>query len=169
MRGRDRRPRWKRAVFRGRPGMTAGCQVLLLRLLEDMSADGYVSVPRTRLAADLGVAPARISERIKLARSLGFLDIAEQPRPTRTAVYQATVPDDGRGTEPVPLEVRKPVSITGTESVPPSEGDSRSAEVRMYPTHRYATAQRNVGHGADSPPRANEEEADGWGLADARR
>src|SRR4051794_8237380 len=122
MRGRDRRPRFRAAIYAGRPGMTDGCRVLLLRLADSMDADGYVSIPRTKLAVELGVAPARISERIKLARALGFLDIAEQPRPRFTAVYQGLIPDAARGTASVPLddgsEVQPPVSVRGTQSVP---------------------------------------------------
>jgi hypothetical protein len=139
VRGRDRRPRFRDAVYAGRPGMTDGCRVLLLRLADSMDADGYVSIPRTRLAAQLGVAPARISERIKLARSLGFLDIAEAPRPRFTAKYQGMIPDAVRGTESVPLndgsEVQPPVSVTGTESVP------LSPEIHAH--ERYACTPPN--------------------------
>ena len=77
----DRRPHWRRAVYAKREGMTNGCRVLLLRLSDDMNAHGKVSIPRTRLAAEFGVAPARITEQIKLARSLGFLDIVRRARP----------------------------------------------------------------------------------------
>jgi hypothetical protein len=72
--------------------MTDGCRVLLLRLLDDMTANGIVSIPRSKLAADLGVAPARVSERIKLAKSLGLLVDVRRARPKVTAVYQATLP-----------------------------------------------------------------------------
>jgi hypothetical protein len=131
-------------VYAGRPGMTDGCRVLLLRLLDDMNANGVVSVPRSTLATDLGVAPARISERIKLARALGYLDIVRRARPKVTAVYQATIPDVGRGTDAVPhvngSEVRPPVSITGTDAVPLRP----PSEVRMYPT-QVVSDQRAVG------------------------
>src|SRR4051794_21166078 len=114
--------------------MTDGCRVLLLRLADSMDPDGYVSIPRTKLAAQLGVAPARVSERIKLARALGFLDIAEQARPRVTAVYQGMLPDAARGTGAVPLEtdseVQPPVTVRGTESVP------LSAEIHAH--ERYA-------------------------------
>lgn len=62
------REKWKRAVYARRPGMTDPCRVLLLRLLDDMDAGGYVSVPRSRLAADLGIPPVRVTERIAQAR-----------------------------------------------------------------------------------------------------
>jgi hypothetical protein len=102
--------------------MTDGCRVLLLRLLDDMNGRGIVSVPRSKLADELGVAPARISERVALARSLGFLDLVRRARPRVTAVYQATIPAAPevrlaylRGTD---SEVRPPVPPRGTDSVP---------------------------------------------------
>jgi hypothetical protein len=49
----DRRPDFKRAVFAGR--MPDSVKVLLLRLLEDMNHKLIVSVPRSKLAKDLGV------------------------------------------------------------------------------------------------------------------
>jgi hypothetical protein len=107
--------------------MTDGCRVLLLRLLEDMTANGIVSI-----------------ERIKLAKSLGLLVDVRRARPKVTAVYQATLPGaialTRRGTPSVPLEdfseVRPPVSVTGTESVPLKGG----SEVRMYPTQEVVGA-----------------------------
>lgn len=180
----DRRPAWEKAVYAHRPGMTDGTRVLLLRLLKDMGADGVVSVPRSKLAAELGIAPPRISERIKMARALGYLDVVRRARPRVTAVYQGTIPDPIRGTStrselegreeiphvsertsPVPnerygtrtSEVRQTVSVRGTESVPPRA----LPEVRMYPT------QVVVGPEDDSQPavaplgeeRSNEEPA----------
>lgn len=135
---RDRRPQWEKEVYVARPGMTDGARVLLLRLLRDMDSNGIISVPRSRLAADLGIAPARVSERIKLARTLGFLDVVRRARPRVTAVYQGTIPDPIRDTESVPNEryriripeVRQTVSVTGTACVPPGT----LSEVRMYPT-----------------------------------
>lgn len=115
--------------------MTDGCRVLLLRLADAMDSRGYVSIPRAKLAAQLGVAPARISERIKLARALGFLDIAEPARPRYTAVYQGTIPDAVGGTESVPLEVRPPVTIPGTDSVP------QKSEIHAH--ERYACTPPN--------------------------
>ena len=155
----DRRPQWKAAVFRGCPGMNDGCKVLLLRLLEDMRANGIVSVPRSTLAADLGIAPARVSERIKLARSLGYLDVVRYAQPKVTAVYSATIPDACRGTESVPLKSKSrgtPArNHSGTDSVPLEQG----SEVRMYPTHRVS-AQRNVGRMHGFPTTAATEEAE---------
>jgi hypothetical protein len=127
----DRLDRWRRAVFTARPGMTSGCRVLLLRLLEDMNRDGIVSVPRSKLAAELGVAPARITERVKLARALGFLDVVRRARPKVTAVYQATIPACS--------EVRPPVPLSGPDSVPLKGG----SEIQMYPTQVGTTPRES--------------------------
>lgn len=112
----DKRVAFRRAVFVGR--MPDSVKVLLLRLLEDMDSKLIVSVPRSRLAADLGVPMPRISERVKVARDLGYLDQVRRGRPGVTAVYQGL-----RGTGSVPrAEVRHPVPSRGTESVPLSTG-----------------------------------------------
>jgi DNA-binding Lrp family transcriptional regulator len=112
----DRRPAFKRAVFAGR--IPDSVKVLLLRLLEDMSPKLVVSVPRSKLAEDLGVPLPRISERVKVAREKGYLSQVRRGRQGVTAVYQGMV--QRRGTESVPLEVRHPVPSRGTESVPVS-------------------------------------------------
>ena len=105
--------------------MPDSVKVLLLRLLEDMNHKGIVSVPRSRLAAELGTAPARVSERIKLARELGYLDQVRRGRPGVTAVYQALIPPQ-LGTDSVPLTSPQLGTETrtclGTESVPNSGG-----------------------------------------------
>lgn len=164
--GHDRRPKWRNAVFAPRPGMTDGCRVLLLLLAERMDAKGIVSVPRSKLAEKLGVDPARISERTKLARELGLLDIVRRGRPGVTAVYQALVPPAWKGAESAPTKrdsahMRKtrqldadsaPLAAVqhgaensmcpGADSVPPEKGDM----VRPDPT------QEVVGPEVDSQP-----------------
>jgi hypothetical protein len=112
--------------------MTDGARVLLLRLLDDMDAQGHVSVPRSKLAADLGVAPARVSERIKLARALGLLDVVSQPRPQAAAVYAATIPRQIQGYASRTSEVRQPVSVGGTDSVPQQRADQRRKNHQGY-------------------------------------
>lgn len=108
MRGHDRRPRWRRAVYAPRDGMTNGCRVLLLRLSDDMNANGVVSIPRKRLADELGVAPARITEQMNKARSLGFIAVVRRARPGVTAVYQAMTPQTGVRPGVPTSEVRPP-------------------------------------------------------------
>lgn len=133
MRTQDRRPAFRTAVFAA--DVPDSVKVLLLRLLEDMNHKLIVSVPRSRLAADLDVPYARITERVKVARDKGYLDQVRRGRPGVTAVYQG-VPR--RGTDSVPLEVRPPVPSEGTDSVPSSGG----LEVR--PDHtQVGTASRS--------------------------
>lgn len=112
--------KWRKAVYGEREGLTNGCRVLLLRLSDDMDSHRKVSVPRSVLAADLDVAPARITEWIAKARDLGFLDVVRRGRPGVTAVYAGTmpphvvrpsVPSDGTP-EPTKPEVRQGVPST---------------------------------------------------------
>lgn len=88
----DRVMRFRRSVYPKRPGLTAGCRVLLLRLSDDMSATCKVSIPRSKLAAEFGVAPARITNWVALAKELGFLSTVRRGRPGVTAVYQGMIP-----------------------------------------------------------------------------
>jgi hypothetical protein len=120
--------------------MTDPCRVLLLRLLDDMNVNGVVSIPRSRLSADLGIPPARVSERVKQAREIGLLTVVRYGAPGVTAVYQASLPDSMRGTSDVPttglVEVRPPVPSGGTSDVPQSGG----LEVRQTGTHCVETS-----------------------------
>jgi len=150
----DRRPAFKRAVFAGR--IPDSVKVLLLRLLEDMDHKLMVSVPRSKLAEDLGVPLPRISERVKVARAKGYLSQVKRGRPGVTAVYQGMV--QRRGTDSVPLEVRHPVPSRGTESVPVSD----PLEVR--PDHtQVGNAPRESERITAAHPRdvGNDEETEG--------
>lgn len=117
MRGRDRRARWRQVVFEPRAGMADACRVLLLHLHDHMDYKGIVSQPRSKMTADLGIHSARVTERLRQAKDLGFLDMVRRGRPHVTAVYQAVIPPTeirvrptSRGTADVPLEVRQPGS-----------------------------------------------------------
>ncbi len=117
MRTADRRTRWRQAVFEPRAGMTDACRVLLLYLHDYMNHKGIVSRPRSKITADLGIHSARVTERLKLAKDLGFISPVRRGRPHVTAVYQAVIPSSeapvrrvSRGTSAVPLEVRQPGS-----------------------------------------------------------
>lgn len=120
--------RFRGAVYPEREGLTNGCRLLLLRLSDDMNGNGIVSVPRSVLAADLGVAPARITEWIRMATDLGLLDQVRRGRPGVTAVYQGLY---------VPPEVRPGV---------PSQRYARADQAEVRPgvpssaPQRYATA-----------------------------
>lgn len=143
--------KWRKAVYADRQGMTNGCRVLLLRLSDDMDARRVVSVPRARLAEDLGVAPARITEGIKLARKLGFLDIVRRARQHVTATYCGTFPSS-EVRQGVPLngheignpEVRQYGPLGGT----PERTSESNPEVRPAPTPRMGTdrTHRNGTH-----------------------
>ncbi len=87
----DRVMRFRAAVYPRREGLTDGCRVLLLRLSDRMDAKAIVSIPRSKLADELGVAPARITEWIRQAKDLGALSTVRRGRPGVTAVYQGLV------------------------------------------------------------------------------
>jgi hypothetical protein len=80
----------KRVTFQ----LTNGCRLLLLRLADDMSEKGIVSVPRSVLAEHLAVAPARITEWIRTAIVFGLLSSVRRGQPGVTAVYQGLVPKE---------------------------------------------------------------------------
>jgi hypothetical protein len=117
----DRVMRFRRGVYTKRAGMTNGCRVLLLRLSDAMDAKCIVSVPRSTLAKELGVAPARITEWIAQAKDLGFLSPVRRGRPGVTAVYQGMVvaPEVRQGVPP--LEVRPPGHDLVPQGVPQNE------------------------------------------------
>lgn len=110
----DRVVRFRRSVY-AHPEISAGCKLLLIRLSDSMNANAIVSVPRSTLAADLSVAPARISEWVKQAKAEGFLSVVRRARPGVTATYQGLVV----GTESVPDRGTDFLTSLGTESGPP--------------------------------------------------
>lgn len=117
----DRVLRFRRGVYLNRARITPGCQVLLLRLSDDMSAAAIVSIPRSRLAEEFDCAPARITEWINQAKTAGFLSVVKRARPGVTAVYQGLyVSPEVREGVPTP-EVRKPEPHWVREGVPQSE------------------------------------------------
>jgi hypothetical protein len=129
--------KFRRGVYENRGRITAGTQVLLLRLSDDMSARAIVSIPRSRLAAEFDCAPARITEWINQAKSAGFLSVVRRPRPGVTAVYQGLyVAPEVREGVPTP-EVRKTEPVLVREGVP------------LEDVQRYARAvpQEVVGNG----------------------
>lgn len=106
--------RFRRGVYLNRGRITPGCQVLLLRLSEDMSANAIVSVPRTRLAEEFGCDPARITEWMKQARAAGFLSIVKRARQHTTAVYQGLYVSPAGVREGAPLD-----DLSGVRSYAP--------------------------------------------------
>jgi hypothetical protein len=78
-------------VFQHKP-LNGNVGILLLYLADHMRADLTVSVPRTQIAADLNIHPARVTERIKAAHDAGLLDTIVHGRERTTAVYKAMFP-----------------------------------------------------------------------------
>lgn len=141
--------------------MTNGCRLLLLRLSDDMDANGNVSVPRSELAAHLGTAPARITEWIHSAQRLGFLAQVRRGRPGVTAVYRGLVPGDVEVREGVPSERYARADHAGVREGVPAEGPTWYAthpcqeEVPAVPIETAPIAdRRNVGRDetAAAPP-----------------
>lgn len=102
---------WKAMVYQHRAeGLGNGVRVLLLFLADNMKANRMVSVPRSQIAAALGVSTAEVTNRIKAAREAGLLDSVRQGRPGVTAVYQGLLPSLSVG-NPV---LTKPEAAHGT-------------------------------------------------------
>ena len=132
--------RFRRGVYQNRGLITPGCQVLLLRLSEDMSVRAIVSIPRSQLATEFGCAPARITEWVKQAKAAGFLSVVKRARPGSTAVYQGLyVHPEVRESVPRP-EVRKTEPDEVREGVP----------LNGLPRYARAVPQVVVGTGTES-------------------
>ncbi|GAB3253207.1 hypothetical protein GCM10027425_12310 [Alteromonas gracilis] len=126
---------------RGCGGITAGCQVFLLRLSDDMSSECRVSVPRSTLAAEFGCAPARITEWVAMAMRHGYLSRVRRGRPGVTAVYQGLyVAPKVRERVPSP-EVREPGPDLVRDRVP-HEGVQRYASVGSQERERSAEIEQ---------------------------
>lgn len=136
----DRVMKFRRGVYQHRE-ISLGCKLLLIRLSDSMSSAAKVSVPRSTLAADLSVAPARISEWVKQAKDAGFLSTVRRARPGVTAVYQGLFV----GAESVPLRGTDFLTSLGTETEPPNRtqryGNHPPQEVQTLPSE-----QANVHH-----------------------
>jgi len=140
--------RFRRGVYGARGLVTPGCQVLLLRLSDDMNARAIVSLPRSQLAAEFGCAPARITEWIGQAKQHGFLSVVRRARPGVTAVYQGLyVAPEVRPRVPTP-EVRKTEPFKVRQGVPLSEAQ------------RYARAVPQEGDQATSEPHTSQSHPD---------
>jgi hypothetical protein len=122
----DRVMRFRKGVFASRRHVSSGCQLLLLRLSDDMNANAVVSVPRSTLAKDLDCPPARITEWISEAKEKRFLDVVRRARPKVTAVYQGLLVD---------LQRYAPADLRGTDLL--SSEEVRPA-VAQNDSQRYA-------------------------------
>jgi hypothetical protein len=85
------RARWLREVLRS-PHITESIKVMLLSLgIEEMDSSGLVSVPREEIAARIGRAKARVSERVQVAVDAGFLVRVSAGKRGSTAVFAAAL------------------------------------------------------------------------------
>ena len=66
---------------------------MLALMAEHMKADRTVSVPRERLAIELGVHVSQVSVWVRVAIEAGYLLRVSPGSPGQTAVYQGTRPD----------------------------------------------------------------------------
>lgn len=80
---------WRALVYRYRgPAVGNGVRVLLLYLADHMNSHRYVSVPRQRIAHDLGVSESEVRTRLTAAHKAGLIDTVQRGQKGRTAVYQ---------------------------------------------------------------------------------
>jgi hypothetical protein len=110
---------WKKLVYRYQgPGIGNGVRVLLLRLADGMDERCHVSVPRPKLAADLGITEMDVKKRLAAAKRAQLIDNVVKGHNGMTAVYQglfASTPNPSRGPqERTPS--RGPQGGTPTES-----------------------------------------------------
>lgn len=92
MRPRRTVEQWRRVVIRS-PRISDAVRVYLLVLADHMRADRTVSVPRARIAEQMGRHPQRIAERTRAAHDAGFLDTVSPGYKGHTAVYQGLFPE----------------------------------------------------------------------------
>jgi hypothetical protein len=85
------RERWREEVITS-TAITDATRVLLLVLMDDMDARGYVSVPRDALAKRLKRNERKVSARFEDAVSAQLLDRVVRGNRGRTAVYRAMLP-----------------------------------------------------------------------------
>lgn len=83
---------WRRAVYKAR--VSGNVQVLLLKMADHMRDNRRVSVPRERLADELGIHPQRVAERIKTAVDTGWLSKISGGYRGLTATYEGLFPGD---------------------------------------------------------------------------
>lgn len=137
----DLRGRWRAEVIRS-ARISDSVRVVLLVLADEMTAAGYVSVPRRKIAETINRHEARVTERLTKAISAGFLSVVRAGRPGRTAEYCATLPDGApvRTTD----MVRSAGRVVVRTGAPPSEAQHGapgwSTNTRAL---RPATRQRN--------------------------
>lgn len=109
---RNMRDRWEQEVWTT-TDITDGCRVLLLALAKNMDAKGYVSVPRTELARQIGRNERRVGERLEQAVESHYLTRVRRGQKGVTSVYRAMLPAAQQAANP-PAEI--------TAAVQPADG-----------------------------------------------
>ena len=138
--GPNRRDKWRLAVAKAK-GLHPTTRLFLTTTLADhMKANGHVSHPRHRLAAEFGVSPRRISAHIQKAKETGWLTVVLAGHRGMTAEYQATFPNRERVTGSDTLSREKgnaykhPKWVTETSPIPGVKGDENVTPVVVTTT-----------------------------------
>lgn len=147
--------KFRSGVYASRRHLTSGCQLLLLRLSDDMSANAIVSVPRSTLSEDLNAPPARITEWVAEAKAAGFLSTVKRARPQTTAVYQGLYVDPKRY---APADLRGTDFLSSGE-VRPGVPQNRGSEVRPAPTPREQDPAERTDNVVHLAQRGSDEES----------
>jgi hypothetical protein len=129
---------WRRAVYASRR-LPDSVRVLLLLLADHMGADRRVSIPRTDLAAMLGISERRVTQRVTEAHTHGFLTTIVRGQKGVTAIYQGLFGEAFRGTATSPLKgdaLQPPDGpFSGTPVGPTTTGDSTTPAVARTDRH----------------------------------
>ena len=147
---------WKAHVYSYHgPGLGNGVRVLLLLLADYMDQRRHVTVPRSRLAAQLGITEDQVKRRVAAAKKAGLLDNVVKGHNGVTAVYRglfASGPTGSSGTRkgapssggreqtPTPRRGTVPVSLQVTRNRTPT---SRVGVAKMVPPLVRATTARS--------------------------
>jgi hypothetical protein len=162
--------RFRHGVYANRTRLTAGCQILLLRMSDDMNHNCIVSVPRATLATDLNAPESRISEWVKQAKDAGFLSVVKPAKRGRTAVYQGLIgvrPGVPQQRDEWGTDSRTPSGYApaypnggewGTPSTPPTEVVTNEAIDTNTVDHLHER-RHDEGQGVHAPPALDERSA----------
>jgi hypothetical protein len=131
---RSLKSRWKAEAFRTAL-VSDSVRAVLLLLSDHMGADGYVSVPRSKLAEELGRSPRRVTERLQAAVDAGLLARVSRGYEGHTAVYRALLP--------TPERVSKTSTLSGCG--------------RVHPPFIHSVRERPSLGGADGGPAKTKE------------
>lgn len=126
------------------PRVGGSTKVLLLLLADHMPESTRVSVPRTKLAEQLGCHPSRITEHLQMAVDAGLLGRVRAGAPGVTAEYVAMLP--GQATARVRPASSKPLARL-TDGA-----DDRTTDMVRFPDQammRTTAPSGHAQHGAD--------------------